>query len=175
MLDVTKPLTFSEIAREYLHSADGDTLLATERLSARLREDKPLRDAIVEDAIMAFAATAVDDQMRAERRAVWAEAGRATKPKTPISALANGISRALLDFPLRNGKRLRDATREEVLEQASAYGASARDTAFKARWLTLIGQRVDEGRKVGECISEDDAFAMRAEAQSLAIVLEAGA
>lgn len=175
MLDTIKTYTFPEIAREYLRDADGDTQLATERLSARLRDDKQLRDTIVEDAIMAFASNTVEEQMRAERRAVWAEAGRSNQPKTPVAALANGISRALLDFPLRNGKRLRDATREEVLEQARAYETSARDMAFKARWLILIGQRVEEGRKVGECVSEDDAFAMRSEAQSLAIVLEAGA
>lgn len=164
MLDDEKTLTFAEIARQHLRDADGDTRMAADRLSARLRDDDELRLAIVDDAVTAFAEDAVEDQMRADRRAIWA--GRTTNAKTSVSDLASGLMHSLLDFPLRNGKRLRDADREEVLEQANSYLVSARDMALKGRWLIMISERVEAGRTVGECVSEADAVALRDKAQS---------
>jgi hypothetical protein len=166
MLDQIQKPDLHEIAREYLLDAGGDVASATRRLIRRLDDDAELRAAIATAAVEYYAASIVEDEMRAERRAVWAEAGRTNRPKTSVTALANGIRRSLLDFPLAGGKRLRDATRDEVIEQAQLYAAQARDMGFKARWLELIGARVDDGRTVGECLTEADALALREEASA---------
>lgn len=172
MLELTKPKDLREIAQEYLTEAGGDTAAATRRLVLRLRDDEALRTAIAKEAIEAFAYLLVEQKMRNERMAIWTANSRAATPKTPVSALANGLVRALLDFPLAGGKRLRDATREEVLEQARIYTATARDASQKALWLRMIAARTQEGMRVGDCITEEAAATLRAEAQSTAIVLE---
>lgn len=165
---LNKPKTIHDIAREFLDDAGGITSVAIERLQQLIREDEALRIAIAADAVMAFAAQHIEKKMREDRAAIWtraAQKGEVTKPKTSVAALANGIRESILNFPLAGGIRLRDATREQVEEQAQRYAAASRDMGHKARWLSAIAQRVEPGQTVGECLSEDDALALHREAQ----------
>lgn len=59
--------------------------------------------------------------------------------------LRSAIATSLFDFPLPGGKRLGDANASEIREGASAYQRTADDAEHKARWLTIVADRV--GRK----------------------------
>lgn len=164
--NISKPKTIHDIAREFLVDAGGLTSVAIERLQRLIQEDEVLRVSIAADAIMAFAAMNVQKEMRADRAAIWANAskpGDTTKPKTSIAALANGLRDSLMNFPLSGGIRLKDATREQVEDQARLYAAASRDMGLKARWLTAIAQRVQPGQRVAEVLSEADVTALHGE------------
>ena len=161
-----KPKTFSDIAREMLDEAGGDTSVAIARLQARIAEDEALRISIAGAAIRVLVAEGVTLKMRLDRKTIWDNAtkkGDTPKPKTSVSALANGIRESLLDFPLAGGKRLRDAVREEVEAQAQLYAATSRDAGHKARWLTAIATRMDDGATVSDAISEAEVVALHQE------------
>lgn len=161
-----KPKTFSDIAREMLDDAGGDTSVAIDRLQARIVEDKALRLSIAATAINFLAEQRITKAMRDARRIIWSAAApkaSATKPKTSVSALANGIRSSLMDFTLAGGLRLRDAMRPEVEAQAQFYASTSRDTGHKARWLTAIATRMTDGAKVSDALSDAEVVALHQE------------
>lgn len=153
-----EPETLASVAREYLHDAGGDTAAASARLIKRIEKDAEFRTSVVAEAIADAAEIAVGTAMRHHRSAVWN--GIVPKAKTSVVALANGITNALLDFPLKGGVRLRDATREQVLEQSHLYRTSAADMSAKHRFLAAVAKRVAPGKTVGDSLTEEQVRAM---------------
>lgn len=166
--------TLSSLARENLLLSDGDVREATDSVIARLRAEPDLLAAVSQRAVEMAASEYVSHAMRNERQAIFAGAtprtnlpGSAPQTKTGVAALANGLTRALLDFPLSGGQPLREATREDVETQARLYGTAARNMRTKAIWLSAIAEKVPEGVTVGEALTEDDAEALLKEARNV--------
>lgn len=147
--------TLSLLARQALAECGGNTEVAASVITADLMADRKLLRSVIESAIADAVAYRVEHSMRSHRATVIS---RATAPgKSGVIALAKGISASLLDMPLANGVKLRDASRKQVMEQAHRYAALARDTGHKARWLTLIGQSIPSDKTVGEVLSDERA------------------
>ena len=145
-----------DLARRHLDDAGNDVAEATEALVDLLCDDAATLRSVLRPVIEEAARTTVGDAMRAERKAILGSyksrtdaAGRAA-----VAALASGITRSLLDFPLAGGVRLRDASRTEVEEQAGLYEAFASDQARKARWLRAVADRMGTARKVADALDE---------------------
>lgn len=155
----TKPKTINDFAREFLDDAGGMTAVAIDRLQHLILEDEDLRTTIATDAIMFFAAQKISAKMRDDRAVIWASVakkGEVTKSKTGIVHLAKGNrSVMLLDFPLSGGLPLRNATRDEVAEQAQRYSSASLDMGHKARWLSAIAASLAPGQTVGEAFTEE--------------------
>lgn len=147
-------ITLGQLARDYLSKHDGQTDAAVEALTKALLRDKPLLRSIIKAALHDAVSYRVEASLRTDRRQIMRTAGQS---RDGVIALANGLSRALLDMPLANGLRLREASRTQVLEQASRYDGLAKDMGRKARWLELIGQSIPDGKTVGDVM--DDARA----------------
>lgn len=164
----SESVTLSALARDSLARCDGDTDAASEAMIETLSNDRGLWRTIASEAVSSASREAVQAQHRAERKSIVramqmppqdAEAGRRR-----VAALAEVNMRCGLDFPLKGGVKLRDATRDEVMEQAQLYDRAANDMTIKARWLYLIANRVPEGVSVGSVLSSDAVETMYREA-----------
>jgi hypothetical protein len=98
-----------------------------------------------------------------------APAGTYTRPTGPDARArrAGRRNRAALmrDF-LPGNVRLGQATREQVAAAAEKYATAARAHGVKARFLTLIADRMDEGQTVADRFAESDLAALRQEADN---------
>lgn len=60
-----------------------------------------------------------------------------------------------LNWPMMNGTRLKDATKEQVLKDADRYKANAAGNLLKAKFLTLVASRLRQSQKVGDVYSDE--------------------
>lgn len=146
----------AEAARRALSDADGDVRTATRMMEEAVRQSPQLRDELTEPLLSSACYAAVTAQCRVERRKVWSPpaeklvATRVTGAHRVVQ-LATGT---LLMFPLPGGKKLSEATREEIAEAATFYEAQAGDMAIKARWLRLVAQSVPGDKTAGDVLSD---------------------
>lgn len=150
------------LAREYLAEANGDTDAAAAELGDYLTGDPVALRSVLDEALSLAASEVVTSEMRRVRNSLWQN----PQPKTSVLSLANGIANSLLDFPLAGGIRLRDATKEQVAEQAHLYRTHGSDMIRKAGWLDAIAKRVPEGTTVGEALTESDVLDLHKKATS---------
>lgn len=157
-----EPITIARLAREALSATDGNVRRATDALVERMAGDANL----LREVIRAAVTDAVNLRVQAAHRHNRAAILRVTTGgRAGVEALAAGLTAAILDMPLARGVKLRDATREEVVEQAERYAAQASDMGHKARWLRLIAQAVPAGKRVGEVMTDERAAELHAEAR----------
>jgi hypothetical protein len=149
----------AEAAKRAYDEAKGDVRAAVAAMEHAVRSNRALRDALTEPLIANACYTAVSAQCRGARRAVWTPPVR-TEKFTPskvsgafrVTQLAVGT---LLMFPLPGGKKLGEATREEISAAADFYAAQSDDMATKARWLRLVAQSMPNTKKVGDVMTDD--------------------
>jgi hypothetical protein len=149
----TQAPNLHHLAKIALQECDGDTAKAAKRLLRKLKSNKALLAAITEQAVTEASKAFVSHKMRDYRAQVVHLAVNNTRDD--VIALSRGIANSLLEFPLAGGKKLRDASSEEVAIQANRYEQIADDTGHKARWLRLVAQSVPHGKTVGESVSEE--------------------
>jgi hypothetical protein len=158
--EAASALTLRAIASEALKKHDGNTTAAITEVIDRLLKDRHLLRELVAELVCQAARATVGEAHRSLRGNLSRAANR-----DDVSALASGIGASLLDFPLSGGLLLRDATREQVLEQVSFYEKQGRDMLHKARWLQLVAQGVPESQKVGDSLTDARAVELWKESQ----------
>lgn len=158
------PVTLAYLARQHLAAAGGDIRIASGRLSLLLEEDDDIRSAVIDAALSDALRMHLERAHRQERAAIFSQTPqRIPAPKTNIGALANVAARTLMEFPLAGGKRLRDASREEVEEQSVLYLTTGADMARKGTWLRRIAERLDPGQIVADAMTLDEVEEIHAE------------
>jgi len=151
---VETEITLGSLAREALVSHSGRTPDAVDAILARITNDANLLRRLIRSAVEDAIKYRVEMAMRNDRQSII----RATTgTRGAVVALANGLSRALLDMPLANGLPLREATRAQVLAQAEGYNKTAMDATHKAKWLQAIAQSVPDGKRVGDVMDDERA------------------
>jgi hypothetical protein len=155
-----KETTIAELARKALRESGGDTESAVEALADELLSDAVLLRALIRPAVMDAVIYRVEHSMRDRRGAILRSVDAAQAGPDSVAALAAGLGRALLDFPLANGLKLRDATRDQVLAQAERYAATAKDAGHKERWLKRVAEATPARKKVGRALNNDRVAAM---------------
>lgn len=164
-MDATPQITIYDLARQALIDHKNDTTKATDALTRRLLKEKALLRSVINRVVHDAVEVHVENSMRASRHAILrGSLYDAQRMREGAEALARGVARSLLDFPLANGLKLGDATHEQVMEQAHRYASISADTGHKARWLVLIGESVPEGRRVREVVSDGRAMELWQEA-----------
>jgi hypothetical protein len=158
--------TLGKIARRLLAEAANDADAAIVALEARLATDQALRQLLADRAIRALIRARVETAIANERAAVVAERARRGPRRDDgperVAALANAV-RGFMDFPLRGGRVLAEATRAEVLDQARSYALAGASMSHNARWLRAIAERLpDDGARVREALTEAEVAALRA-------------
>lgn len=160
--------TLGTIARSLLEDADGDTEAAIDALEARIASDETLRRQLADRAIrMLLRARVLSNIANIRARIVATGSGRAD-PRRDVAgpdrarALANAMRSTFLDFPLRGGLRLGQATRADVTAQAARYAKMGTTCAHNARWLVAIADRLpDDARRVADALTEVEIAALR--------------
>ncbi|GJD92941.1 hypothetical protein [Methylobacterium iners] len=148
----------ADAAKQAFEEAGGDVRAATAKLEARVRAEYGLREALTDPLISNACYEAVRRQVQGARKAVWNPPAR-TEKFTPskvsgayrVTQLAAGT---LLMFPLPGGKKLGDATREEISAAASFYESQAEDMGTKARWLRLVAQSMPTTATAGDVLTD---------------------
>ena len=163
----------SEVARQAFTAADGDVKLAAEAMEQKVRKDRALRDALTDPLLAGACWAAVSQQMRMQRRTIWNAPIVANEPKPQAPAVREHIDRVvhlatgtLSMFPLPGGKRLAEATREEIVAGAEFYSQRAADAGHKARWLQLVAQSVPSGKTAGDVLTDERLAELQTEARS---------
>ncbi len=158
--------TLRQHAAAALAEAGGNVLEATAALTARAMSDQDFLAEHFEAVVRSACYQAVAACIRQQRRAVWSTIQPTSEERrAQVAALAAGVAYTLHDFPLPGGKRLGDATREEVVAAAELFGRQARDMAWKSRWLAHVAQSLPPGRKVSEVLSAERLEELRQEVQ----------
>jgi hypothetical protein len=172
---IVPEVTLGSLAREALTSADGRVEIAVKRLLYRLRSDHALLHTVLEAAVKLAVEERIKHKVNDDRRYIFeaakersdeAQSAAAASRRDNVIALAGGIGRCLLDFPLCGGKRLRDANRAEIMAQIERYEKSAESIMHKSRWLRLVADKVPDGKTVGDVLREDAAQALFEEAKN---------
>lgn len=176
MTPVTEKVTVYSLARQYLKKAKNDTKKASALMIAAIMKDKAITAMIVADAIEVASKTAINSAIVNQRsnimRIASSDFQRPPAPdniernKAMAESFARSMSGLLLDFPLRGGMLLRNATTVEIDITAEAYEKNSQTEAFRGRWLRMIQKRLPAGQRVGHVMTEDDLNLIHEEAKN---------
>lgn len=112
---------------------------ATERLLAIMRQDPAVYSLAMAPHEHNVAASLVSRQKIERRHYIWT---RPAAPDNRVSALSRVNAVSLLDMRLPSGKRLGDATRDEVEDAAQDYTARAKFNSDKAGFFTAVARKM---------------------------------
>lgn len=86
------------------------------------------------------------------RLASWTAPNYQKQSKTERIRLA--FSDKLMDFPLIGGKRLGDASKDEVQASAASYLEQANTLAHRGRWLNAVAKKLNANTTVSQALTE---------------------
>jgi hypothetical protein len=141
-------------ADEALERWDNNIHLASKTMQAAVRADPRLSKAVFEILVAEACTDRIRRRLQIKNNAIWHN-------KEPFDATMRGarlrsaaeLSREyrLMEYSLRGGLMLGDATRKQVRENAEMQDKQARRMAQTALWLALIADRMHGKR--GETVS----------------------
>lgn len=134
--------TLPEMAIETLNTFDGDVVAATESLIHELRTDNEKFVRVVSSAVREACKSYVSRAHRNQRadiieRMLESKARESRIGATAIALVEENLE-LLMNYPMRGGKKLRHATREDVRWQAAFHDSIAKDATWKAKWFSKI-------------------------------------
>ena len=154
----------SQNAAHCLSEADGDWVNAAKAMRGEIDSDEVLRAELLSPLISG----AIWDLIR---HAAHRDRSKCLQPdagEDNTDGLRAMARRTLLDFQLRNGKRLGDATRPDVLQAADWYGVLARTNGTNAKWLSAIAKALpDDDKTVSDVLTEEKARDLRTRAEKI--------
>lgn len=140
----------NKIAREVYDDEGGYCEGAIEALEQLIMSDKEL----VQYAVRQIAS----DSLRHVQREVRTIISNA--PGTPAAHYGSSEMRerlnkslrkySLYDWPMMNGTKLKDATKEHVLSDATRYRVNEAGNARKARFLEMVARKMKNDQKAGD-------------------------
>lgn len=162
-------ITLEELA---LEEADGDMQQAVEIMTDRLLENPAYVKSLLREWAKAWAYDRVHSFVALKRRIAMqarpndARAAEALRVAVRMNALR------VMDTPIFGGKRLGDATVEEMRESARRYEMLADDTRRKACWHALIADEaekrvgVSSETPIGDILSEEVVASLKEQANA---------
>lgn len=139
------------------HGADS-TEEAADRLLAHMRDDAALYNILMAPHERRIVMEAVGSYRRRERATIWHHDPR---PDQRVAALARVNTQSLLDMRLPSGRRLGDATHDDVVAAAEDYKARAGWNMEKSRFFAKVAKRTPQGKRVGDVLSAADLAKLR--------------
>lgn len=157
--------SLNQIAARCLDDAGGDWQAAALAMRVEIDADPELR----EDLLGPLISGAIWDRIRhaGHKLRIKCQTPNAGSDSAEgIRLMAQETRRRLLDFPLRGGKRLGDATRPEVADAADWYETLRKANGKNAKWLHAVAKKLpDDEKVVSDVLSEKQAHALLARAE----------
>lgn len=147
-----------ELAQFELDNSGGDVVTATNALEALARGNPEVWMSITDSLLRDACYNQITALCRRERRKIWSAPAPDTKSQS--NRVVNH-AKSILDFPLPGGKRLRDATKEDLSAASSFYQKQAAKMSSISEWLSSVAKRVKKGATVGDCLSEKQLHRMK--------------
>jgi len=157
-------VTMAGLARECLVAANHSQNAAMDLMADKILRDAELMDRFARPLIRKACSEVIGRTMTIVRTSVMMPQPE-SDGRGAVIALAAGNRATLYDFPLPGGKRLGEATGEEVTAAARFYDAQATDMTVKAKWLSLIAKKVKKAETVSKALSLDDLSALQIKAR----------
>jgi hypothetical protein len=164
-------VTFYSFVAQALRKFGGDRRKAEDHIFNTLRDDPHLMREMIRSAIFHGINETARKAQAGDRSSIFASVQKQPPVKTAEQHRADAqatirvITRSLLDYPLRDGTKLKDATREAIVADAKHLEAQANTMSQRAKWLQLIAQSVGDGKRCGDVVSEDRARELLEEAR----------
>lgn len=150
-----------QLAHECREKCDGETAKASHLMAKIVRGNEQYRKALTDPLIDTACFQWVSRACRNDRESVWT-APNYTKGGNGGRLKRTAEQRSLLMFPLLHGKRLGEATKDEVIETRDWYRKISANMAWKARWLDLIQKNMKKkDATVADCFSNDYLHTLR--------------
>ncbi len=149
------------LAREALESVDGIVPDAVDALYQRLINDKTLLAVFLPAMVRAWCASMVGTATSLKRASSW-------KPQAPqhnAARLNAAIRTTLMSFPLPKGKRLGDASKDDLQDAIGHYSRISDDAAWKGRWLSKIATAIGNAHRVEDVMTEDQLQSLQNETE----------
>lgn len=147
----------TDYAAAAMEQADGDVLKATEILEAQARSNMDVWRELTDTLLRTACYDACRAVCRSERRIIW---NSPNYDKGGNGERVKQHANTLLDWPLPGGKKLRDATKQDLLEASGFYSKQAAQMTSIANWLDAVAKKV-KTKTVGETLSADDLEKLR--------------
>ena len=143
------------VAREAFDATGENWEQAVSKFLQWIRVDKELFEAIGTPLIHGAVKNAVYDIGRTTRKEFFRADAAAGQEKT--AACMVEYVRFKMNYPLRNGLRLGDATRQELDAEIQFFTSQSATMAFKARWFKLIRNKLkSDDVRVKDVLTEND-------------------
>lgn len=140
------------LTAENLYAEQGCSLEAIRKLEDLIQSDEILMAYAIHQA----AYTAMHQAQCAARSAITNP--DKFQPKRYSRAFQERVQQACLgfyDWPLMDGTKLADATKEHVLQDADRFRTLAEGNARNSRFLRLVGEKLQAGSKVRDTFTEE--------------------
>lgn len=144
------------LERMALDDAGGDMIRAVELLTSQIMaEPRIVGKEQLGTWARAWAYAKVHALVANERKSSLRPVGNDSFGEALKGAMQTELTR-LMYTPLFGGKRMCDATPDEVRESARRYAMIADDTGRKARWQEAVAEAAEKkrGRTIGEALNE---------------------
>lgn len=149
------------IVQEAVDASGGDESQAVEILYSRVVSDADFLKSELPTLVRRWCQSQIGTLLGAQRVKAW-------KPQ-PVTHNPNRLNAAiranLLDYPLPRGKRLGDASTDDLAQASGYYWGVSNSNAHKARWLDAIAARMGNAHRVEDALTEADLQALQIEAE----------
>ena len=149
--------TASALAKSALEQGKGDPRRARQILNDRFDDQPELLEQVIDELISTAVRSYVSIELHNKRAKMIADAKRQKIPDiTGLRAMARHRRESLYNYWLtKSGKRLGDATAQELIEEANMHRMHAERNAIKAQWFAKLAEAVGDSI-VREKFKEED-------------------
>jgi hypothetical protein len=152
------------LAQAAFEQADGDPRQAALTLIAKIGRNRALREELAEEFVRTTCMRAARDVLHSERAKSWLPPNYDAGGKGDrVKALARSNTEMLLNFPLDDGTKLRDATREQIEKFGTLCAAQGKTLVHRGMFLLAVAAKLKPGQKAGRFLTEKDLQQLRKE------------
>lgn len=145
-------VSIPKLVREAIDSSDGTVMEASFTLKKMVLDDAALVSSLLDMVVDDWADYRVRKELTSRR--TYRLGGVRTVPDTNIVEVDGAVFRnainanaaRMMDVPLWGGKRLGDATAEEIRQSAENYRTNGNNMLHKARWQFAVADAADKNK-----------------------------
>lgn len=153
------------IAEQALKKGGKNILRATAAMEKMVRNDLGIYRLLMDPLVRNACYQAVSSLHRRDNGKCWHTAQPSeSDERSRVVALSSGTAASLLNFTINGGTRLGDAVVEDLEQAIHFYRSQSQDMGIKAAWLSLIRERLPEGKTVKQAFKEKQLAALKREA-----------